>query len=276
MIDPRLGLGGPGPVTPAEPKPKQMNIKLIIAIAAGAIVLFLLIAWAAGLFSSNSDDPVTESPTSESESPTSESPTSESPTSESPTSESPTTDPPPTSDTPTTDDPPPTSDTPTTGQPPNGDDTYYYDTTSKIYFEYPEGWYVSEVTGAQTYYPPIMVKPSADSSDRMFVYNYTTEYSKFLQDGGSGINDLIDDFATRFITDDGHEIGDLYNIEFSDPWTTDSNYECTKLIAENDVYYFTFYLFKTPAQQVGAVAIETKTKSAIDDFIPIYISFEFY
>ena len=143
----------------------------------------------------------------------------------------------------------------------------YYDLNTGIYFEYPDGWYVMQASGASTFYAPVLIKQSADALDRMIVYNYTPEFNDFVQSGNSGMDNLIDDFAYWFLEDAGYDYYDVYNVEFSDRIAIGAH-EVILLEMENDEAYFYFCLIKilSEPQQVAAIVLETKSIEARDDF----------
>lgn len=144
----------------------------------------------------------------------------------------------------------------------------FYDASSGIHFEYPEGWTATQTAGADTVYAPITVRYAADSEDRMLIYNYTPEFDNFLSEGGSGMDNLITDFATRFMLDAGYDMEQTYNWEYSEQISSEYSYEGIMLSVENDEFYFGFLVIKvlSEPQKVVAVAIESKDQSAIDTF----------
>ena len=143
----------------------------------------------------------------------------------------------------------------------------YRDLNSGIFFEHPDGWYVAQASGASTFYVPVVIRPYSDSFDRMIVYNYTPEFNAFIQDGNSGMDNLLDDFAYRFIEDAGYDYYDMYNVEFSDT-ISNGRQEMILLQMEDDEAYFCFYIIKflSDPQQVAAVVLETRSIDAREDF----------
>ena len=143
----------------------------------------------------------------------------------------------------------------------------YHDLNTGIFFEYPDGWYVAQASGASTFYAPVVIKQSADALDRMLVYNYTPEFNDFVQSGYSGMEVLLGDFADWFLDDVGYDHDDIYNVVFSDIMTI-GTHEVILLQFENDEAYFFFYLIKilSEPQQVAAIVLETKSIGVRDDF----------
>jgi len=148
----------------------------------------------------------------------------------------------------------------------------FYDINSSIYFWYPSSWIAVQTAGSSTVYAPITVRQSDDDmANRMLIYNYTPEANEFLAEGGSGLDNLVSEFGSRFLEDAGYYDDDLYNIFYGDVFYNEYGNEVIALYAENDYAYFCFILVKKSADPliVAAVAIETSDTIVRDAFFDV-------
>jgi len=152
----------------------------------------------------------------------------------------------------------------------------FHELNSSIYFMHPADWSVAQTNQATTAYAPVFVAQHEWSDDFMLIYNYTPEFHDFMSAGRSGMDNLIEDFAVHFLGDRGYDIGDIYNVAFGDAFFTTYGNEVIAMRCENNEAYFAFLVVKifTEPQQLIAVAVETRSESALNELLVIIDSID--